>query len=96
MSESGIKITEPWIKALFGVSAKSVSIYEALKAGAPGATSVTPAAPDGAEAEEVDPDLYRYPIFPDGNASVARIIGQSPYSQRGVRRCRREYCYKSC
>ena len=74
MSESGIKIVEPWIKALFGVSAKSVSIYEALKAGAPGATSVTPAAPDSAEAEEVDPDLYRYPIFPDGNASVARLL----------------------
>ena len=74
MSNIGIKITEPWIKALFGVSAKSVSIYEALKAGAPGATSVTPAAPDAAEAEEVDPDLYRYPIFPDGNASVARLL----------------------
>ena len=74
MSDIGIKITEPWIKALFGVSAKSVSIYEALKAGAPGATSVTPAAPDTAEPEEVDPDLYRYPIFPDGNASVARLL----------------------
>lgn len=74
MSNIGIKITEPWIKALFGVSAKSVSIYEALKAGAPGATSVTPAAPDTAEPEEVDPDLYRYPIFPDGNASVARLL----------------------
>ncbi|MDB2433266.1 NAD(P)-binding protein [Luminiphilus sp.] len=74
MSESGIKIVEPWIKALFGVSAKSVSISEALKAGAPGATSVTPPAPDTAEAEEVDPDLYRYPIFPDGNASVARLL----------------------
>ena len=74
MSESGIKIAEPWIKALFGVSANSVSIYEALKAGAPGATSVTPAVPDTAEAEEVDPDLYRYPIFPDGNASVARLL----------------------
>ena len=74
MSESGIKIVEPWIKALFGVSAKSVSISEALKAGAPGATSVTPPAPDANEAEEVDPDLYRYPIFPDGNASVARLL----------------------
>lgn len=74
MSGSGIKIVEPWIKALFGVSAKSVSIYEALKAGAPGATSVTPPALDTAEAEEVDPDLYRYPIFPDGNASVARLL----------------------
>ena len=74
MSGSGIKIVEPWIKALFGVSAKSVSVYEALKAGAPGATSVTPPALDTAEAEEVDPDLYRYPIFPDGNASVARLL----------------------
>lgn len=74
MSESGIKIVEPWIKALFGVSAKSVSISEALKAGAPGATSVTPPAPDTTETEEVDPDLYRYPIFPDGNASVARLL----------------------
>ena len=84
LSPGGVQITEPWIKALFGVSVASVSIYEALYSGAPGAAALLPPTLEasGANPEEADiqdpevenPDAYRYPIYPDGNASVARLL----------------------
>ncbi|WP_435217994.1 NAD(P)-binding protein [Luminiphilus sp. nBUS_07] len=84
LSPGGVQITEPWIKALFGVSVASVSIYEALYSGAPGAAALLPptleasdADPENAEpqdTEDENPDAYRYPIYPDGNASVARLL----------------------
>ncbi len=84
LSPGGVQITEPWIKALFGVSVASVSIYEALNSGAPGAAALLPPTSEasGADPEEADiqdpevenPDAYRYPIYPDGNASVARLL----------------------
>ena len=79
LSPGAVQITEPWIKSLFGVSVASVSIYEALYSGAPGAAALlphTPEAPDAikenAEAEYSEAD--RYHIYPDGNASVARLL----------------------
>ena len=84
LSPGGVQITEPWIKALFGVSVASVSIYEALYSGAPGAAALLPptleasdADPENAEPQDTEaenPDAYRYPIYPDGNASVARLL----------------------
>jgi spermidine dehydrogenase len=74
LSRSGAKLLEPWARAIFGVGIESVSVMEALGLGAPGLhalglpDSVTQ--PDAAE----DPGLYRYPMFPDGNASVARLF----------------------
>ena len=92
LSPEAIQITEPWIKALFGVSVASVSIYEALYSGAPGAVALLPPTPEApnadtanVEAQDADAedseaedseaeDAYRYPIYPDGNASVARLL----------------------
>ena len=84
LSPGAVQITEPWIKALFGVSVASVSIYEALYTGAPGAAALLPptseasdADPENAETqapEAENPDADRYPIYPDGNASVARLL----------------------
>ncbi|MDA8985825.1 NAD(P)-binding protein [Luminiphilus sp.] len=104
LSLEAVQITEPWIKALFGVSVASVSIYEALYSGAPGAAALLPPAPeapdvDTANGEAEDPEAqdpeaqdpeaqdpeaqdpeaeesgaYRYPLYPDGNASVARLL----------------------
>ena len=89
LSPEAVQITEPWIKALFGVSVASVSIYEALYSGAPGAAALLPPAPeapdvDTANGEAQDPEAqdpdaedsgaYRYPLYPDGNASVARLL----------------------
>ena len=84
LSPGAVQITEPWIKALFGVSVASVSIYEALYTGAPGAAALLPPTPEASdpdpenaeteapEAENAGAD--RYPIYPDGNASVARLL----------------------
>jgi spermidine dehydrogenase len=74
LSEQGIKITEPWVRALHCAGAEAVSIQEVFRAGAPGLNTVMPMAGSEGEAESVDPDAYRYPIFPDGNASVARLL----------------------
>lgn len=74
LSEQGIKITEPWVKALHCAGAEAVSIQEVFRAGAPGLNTFMPMAESGGDEEPVDPDAYRYPMFPDGNASVARLL----------------------
>ena len=84
LSPGAVQITEPWIKALFGVSVASVSIYEALYTGAPGAAALLPPTPEASDPdpenaetqapEAENPDADRYPIYPDGNASVARLL----------------------
>jgi spermidine dehydrogenase len=76
LSEQALKITEPWIKALHSTGAEGVSIYEALNSGAPGMNTVmpTPESESEDDTESVDPSVYQYPIFPDGNASVARLL----------------------
>ena len=74
LSEQAVKITEPWIKALHSTGVEGVSIYEALNSGAPGMNTVMPSLESEDDTESVDPAVYRYPIFPDGNASVARLL----------------------
>lgn len=74
LSEQAIKITEPWVKALHCAGAEAVSIQEVFRAGAPGLNTFMPMAESGGDEEPVDPDAYRYPMFPDGNASVARLL----------------------
>ena len=74
LSEQGIKITEPWVKALHCAGAEAVSIKEVFRAGAPGLNTLMPMAASEGEEESVDPEAYRYPMFPDGNASVARLL----------------------
>ena len=74
LSEQAIKITEPWVKALHCAGAEAVSIQEVFRAGAPGLNTLLPMAASGGDEESVDPDVYRYPMFPDGNASVARLL----------------------
>tara|TARA_B110000046_G_scaffold179665_1_gene209204 strand:+ start:1495 stop:3366 length:1872 start_codon:yes stop_codon:yes gene_type:complete len=74
LSKQGAKVTEPWLRAYFGLGFNSVSIMEALGSGAPGAKAIGfPASDAQADAPE-DPNAYRAPIFPDGNASVARLF----------------------
>lgn len=74
LSPAAWKLTEPWASALFGVGLESVSVMEAFGLGAPGLYAVgLPDSMTGSEAEQ-DPNAYRYPMFPDGNASVARLF----------------------
>jgi spermidine dehydrogenase len=74
LSSGGCKLTEPWVSAIYGVGIESVSIMEALGFGAPGLYAL--GLPDSVtQPEETqDPNQYRYPMFPDGNASVARLL----------------------
>jgi spermidine dehydrogenase len=74
LSSKGSKLSEPWASAIYGVGNESVSIMEAIGLGAPGLYA--PGLPDSVTAPEEtqDPDQYRYPMFPDGNASVARLF----------------------
>ncbi|MFK7730011.1 MAG: spermidine dehydrogenase, partial [Pseudomonadales bacterium] len=74
LSAAGARIAEPWSRAIFGVGIESISIREAVALGAPGYNAL------GFPAEESETDAaeeegaYRYPMFPDGNASVARLF----------------------
>ena len=74
ISPAGARLMEPWLRAMFGVGIESVSVMEALELGAPGLSALgLPDAETQPDAVE-DPNLYRYPMFPDGNASVARLF----------------------
>ena len=74
MSRLGGKLSEPWAQAMFGVGIESVSVAEGFYLGCPGIQAV--GLPDDYTQanEDVDPETYRSPLFPDGNASVARLF----------------------
>ena len=74
LTKKGVKVTEPWVRATWGLGINSVSIMEALGSGAPGLNAM--GLPTSAPQPEVpeNPDAYRSPMFPDGNASVARLL----------------------
>ena len=59
LSPEAVQITEPWIKALFGVSVASVSIYEALYSGAPGAAALLPPAPEAPDVDTANGEAAR-------------------------------------
>jgi spermidine dehydrogenase len=74
MSPSGSRLTEAWASAMTGVGLESVSIMEALNLGSPGLHALgLPESVTNPGIEE-DPDAYRFPMFPDGNGSVARLF----------------------
>jgi spermidine dehydrogenase len=74
LSPAGCRLTEPYVSAIFGVGIENVSIMEALGLGAPGLHALgLPDSVTQPDTEE-DPAAYRSPIFPDGNASVARLL----------------------
>ena len=74
LSTQGAKLTEPWVRAIWGVGINSASIMEAIELGAPGANAMGFPESDGESDVPEDPNAYRSPIFPDGNASVARLF----------------------
>ena len=74
ISPQGGRLVEPWAQAMFGVGIESVSVMEVFYLGGTGIQAVgLPDEYTQADAE-VDPDAYRSPLFPDGNASVARLL----------------------
>ena len=72
LSRAAGRVFGPMRRALFGVGIESVSVREAVLTGGPGPDPLT-----GQPAGPWQPDLYsdlRFPMFPDGNASVARLF----------------------
>ena len=72
LSRAAATVFEPTRRALFGVGLESVSVREAVLTGTPGPNPLT-----GQPAGAYEPGQYpapRYPMFPDGNASVARLF----------------------
>ncbi|MFK8021431.1 MAG: NAD(P)-binding protein [Pseudomonadales bacterium] len=70
LSAPAARLVEPWARAIFGVGIEGVSVREAFALGAPGYNAI------GLPVEEAQDDEhdYRSPMFPDGNASVARLF----------------------
>jgi spermidine dehydrogenase len=74
LSAAACRLSEPWASAIWGVGVENVSIMEGLALGGPGLHAMgLPDSVTQPEAEE-DPNAYRTPMFPDGNASVARLL----------------------
>ena len=72
LSRAAATVFEPTRRALFGVGLESISVREAVLTGTPGPNPLT-----GQPAGAYEPGQYpapRYPMFPDGNASVARLF----------------------
>ena len=72
LSRAAARVFAPMLRALFGVGIESVSVREAVLTGVAGPNPLT-----GQPAGPYEPSQYpapRYPMFPDGNASVARLF----------------------
>ncbi len=74
LSPETIMLFDPFNKIFNGVSSESVSVQDALLLGYPGANSVGYAGKLINKLLNVAKDQIRFPIFPDGNASVARLM----------------------
>jgi spermidine dehydrogenase len=74
LSPLGGKLIEPWAQAMFGVGIESVSVMEGFYLGGPGLMAAGLPDEYTQSDTEADPDAYRNPLFPDGNASVARLF----------------------
>lgn len=74
LSEPASQLFDPFLRAMFGVGGQNISISQAVMYGAPGAylLGVPEESYDAqTEGEEMD---FTSPVFPDGNASVARLL----------------------
>jgi len=74
LSAETIMLFDPFHKIFNGVSSDSVSVQEALLLGYPGANSVGYAGKLINKLLNAAKDQIRFPIFPDGNASIARLM----------------------
>ena len=72
LSRAAARVFAPMLRALFGVGIESVSVREAVLTGVAGPNPLT-GQPAGPYEPSQNP-APRYPTFPDGNASVARLF----------------------
>ena len=69
-----IALFEPLFRLIYGVGAECLSVTEALMMGAPGLKSLGMTGALVGKLFAFAAEGVRYPMFPDGNASVARLL----------------------
>ncbi len=73
LSLAATSLLEPMLRAFFGVGLNCVSVAQALAGGCPGLKALGYTDQAVAYAAQLS-DSLRFPLFPDGNASVARLL----------------------
>ncbi|MDE0887646.1 MAG: NAD(P)-binding protein [Myxococcota bacterium] len=74
LSPATIGLFEPTMRTSYGIGPSSLSVTEVLMAGAPGLKSLGITARLASKLVPFMAERLRSPIFPDGNASVARLL----------------------
>lgn len=74
LAPATIALFEPMPRLIYGVGAECLSVTEALMMGAPGLNSLGLTGRLVGELFAYATEGVRYPMFPDGNASVARLL----------------------
>lgn len=74
LTKETINLFEPYHKLFMGVSNESTNVQNALLLGYPGANSVGYAGKLANKALNYFKDGMAFPLFPDGNASIARLM----------------------
>jgi spermidine dehydrogenase len=69
-----IALFEPMVRVFFGVGLGSCSVTEALMTGAPGLKSLGLTGQLASQLFSYAINGARFPLFPDGNASIARLL----------------------
>lgn len=73
LSLAATSLLEPMLRAFFGVGLNCISVAQALAGGSPGLKALGYSDQAVAYAAQLSESL-RFPLFPDGNASVARLL----------------------
>ena len=74
LSPATIALFEPMIDVYYGAGPECVSVAEALLVGYPGLKSLGLTGKLASKLYGYATGLFRFPLFPDGNASVARLL----------------------
>ncbi len=74
LAPATVALFDPMLRLFYGVGTDSVSVTEAVMMGAPGLKSLGLTATLLSNLFAMAGDAVRYPMFPDGNASVARLL----------------------
>ncbi len=74
LSIKTIKLFEPFNKIFMGTSCEAVSVQDAILLGYPGGNSIGYTGKLLTKMLTMAKEQIRFPIFPDGNASIARLL----------------------
>ena len=74
LSPATIALFEPFVRLIFGVHSDCIAVTEALAMGLPGHGSIGRMGKLAGDLLSYVMEGVRFPLFPDGNASVARLL----------------------